>query len=187
MQSVTIDSLKKIQQYLSNGSRKDSGFGKICQVLLAITFCRLGFQVKNHSSQGVDIDIWNHSTFPNFSIEVKTTIKNTVHLGDKDLKDWNKKASEGYETAFAVLQIKLLSDWIIAPAKGIRPGTIQIVRLQSKAQAMPELQNEVNQTFPKVVADYVGEIQNMPTEEILVYLEKCLDKEKLKLLTRVDK
>jgi hypothetical protein len=79
--------------------------GKIFQTLLAITFCRLDFRVKNHLSQGVDIDIWNHPSLSNFSIEVKSTTTDTVWLYQKDFQDWEKKLVEGYRIAFAVLRL----------------------------------------------------------------------------------
>lgn len=176
MDAATFDCVKNIQEHLNTRSRKDNGFGKACQLLLAITFCRLGFQVQNHCSEGVDIDIWDHYQFPHFSIEVKTTIKNTVQLGKKDVEEWEKKAREGYETAFAVLRIELLSEWLIAKAKGIPAGNIPLGRLQ--VRAIPELQNEVNLEFPLVVAKYGTEILKRQTEDALTYLDKCLEKEK---------
>lgn len=178
MDVATFDSLKNIQEYLKTKSRKDNGFGKTCHILLAITFCRLGFQVENYSSQGVDIDIWNHSEFPKFSIEVKTTSKNTVQLGEKDVEGLKKKATEGYEPAFAIMRIDLLSNWIFAKGKGIRSGNIPLGRLQTTHQAIPDLQEQVNGKFPQVVADYISKIQETPPEDVLNCLDKWLEKEK---------
>ena len=184
MDSVTFDYLKAIGQHLNKKSKKDNGFGKTCQILLAIAFCRLGYQVKNHCSEGVDIDIWHPSNSSSYSIEVKTTSKNTVQLGHKDVEDWEKKSREGYETAFAVLRIELLSDWIIAQAKGIPTGNIPLGRLQSRA--IPQLQEEVKAKFPEVLADYASNILNMPQEDVLAYLDKCLEKEKKNSVARTD-
>lgn len=73
MDTVTFDSLNEIH------ARHPKEFGKVCQILLAIAFYRLGFRrVVERSVQGVDIDISDHATFTPFSIEVKTTIYNTV-------------------------------------------------------------------------------------------------------------
>lgn len=184
MDSVTFDNLKAIQQHLNKKSKKDNGFGKTCQILLAIAFCRLGYQVKNHCSEGVDIDIWHPSNSSSYSIEVKTTSKNTVQLAEKDVEDWEKKSREGYETAFAVLRIELLSDWIVANAKGIRAGNMPLGRLQSRT--LPELQEEVKGKFPEVLADYATNILNKPQEDVLAYLDKCLDKEKKNSVARAD-
>jgi hypothetical protein len=176
MDSATFDYLKAIGQHLNKKSKKDNGFGKTCQILLAIAFCRLGYQVKNHCSEGVDIDIWHPSKSSSYSIEVKTTSKNTVQLGQKDVEDWEKKSRERYETAFAVLRMELLSDWIVANAKGIRAGNMPLGRLQSRT--IPELQEEVKAKFPEVLADYATNILNKPQEDVLAYLDKCLEKEK---------
>lgn len=184
MDSVTFDNLKAIGQHLNKKSKKDNGFGKTCQILLAITFCRLGYQVKNHCSEGVDIDIWHPSKSSSYSIEVKTTSKNTVRLAEKDVEDWEKKSREGYETAFAVLRIELLSNWIVAPAKGIRAGNMPLGRLQNRA--IPQLQEEVNGKFPEVLADYATNILNKPQEDVLAYLDKCLEKEKKNFVARAD-
>jgi hypothetical protein len=186
MDSVTFDNLKTIQQHLNKKSKKDNGFGKTCQILLAIAFCRLGYQVKNHCSEGVDIDIWHPSKSSSYSIEVKTTSKNTVQLGQKDVEDWEKKSREGYKTAFAVLRIELLSDWVVANAKGISAGNVPLRRLQSKDRVIPELQEEVNGKFSEVLADYATNILNKPQEDVLAYLDKCLEKEKKNSVARAD-
>ncbi|OLT58014.1 hypothetical protein [Moorena bouillonii] len=184
MDASTLNHLSSIKQHLNSRSRKDNGFGKTCQIFLAITFCRLGFQVENYSSQGVDIDSWNHSYFPNISIEVKTTTKHTVTLGQKDVDGLKKKAREGYEPIFAVLRLELLSSWIIAKAKGIKAGNHPLGRLQTSVRAMPELQDQVNQIFSRVVNDYGAIVSSIPAEEVLTYLDKCLDREKLKVLPK---
>jgi len=175
----TYDALNKIWLHLNAKSKKDNGFGKTCQILLAITFCRLGFQVKNYSSQGVDIDIWNHSQYPNFSVEVKTTIKDSVQLGEKDVEGLKKKEDEGYKTVFAVLPINSLSGWLIVNAKGIiKSSNIPLTRLNNKTRILPDLQKEVNQVFPKVIADYEIEILRRVSDDVLMYLDKNLEKEK---------
>jgi hypothetical protein len=184
MDSATFDYLKAIGQHLNKKSKKDNGFGKTCQILLALAFCRLGYQVKNHCSEGVDIDIWHPSNSSSYSVEVKTTSKNTVQLGYKDVEDWEKKSREGYETAFAVLRIELLSDWIVVKTKGIPTGTIPIGRLQCRA--IPQLQEEVKGKFPEVLADYATNILNKPQEGVLAYLDKCLEKEKKNSVARAD-
>lgn len=184
MDASTFNHLTKIQQHLNSRSRKDNGFGKTCQIFLAITFCRLGFQVENYSSQGVDIDSWNHPYFPNLSIEVKTTTKHTVTLGQKDVDGLKKKAREGYEPIFAVLRLELLSNWIIAKAKGIKAGNHPVGRLQTSVRAIPELQDQVNQEFYRVVNDYGAIVLDIPAEEVLTDLDKYLDRERQKVVPK---
>lgn len=152
--------------------------GKIFQTLLAITFCRLDFRVKNHLSQGVDIDIWNHPSLSNFSIEVKSTTTDTVWLYPKDFQDWEKKLAEGYTIAFAVLRLDTTTDWAIAPAQRIRAGKNFVIRFQSFA--IRELQTAVTEEYPNVVATYAEEIYLKPSSEVLTYLTRCLEKEQKK-------
>jgi hypothetical protein len=186
MDVYTYDTLKKIWLHLNAQSKKDNGFGKACQILLAITFCRLGFKVENYFSQGVDIDIWDHSQYPKFSVEVKTTIKGTVQLGEKDVEGLKKKEGEGYKTAFAVLPINSLSGWLIVNAKGIKYGNIPLTRLNTPTRVLPDLQKEVNQVFLKVIADYESEILRSVSGDILMYLEKNLQKEKINAVLRYE-
>jgi len=177
MDAATFYRLKRISE------RHPREFGKICQILLAICFCRLGFRrVVERSVQGVDIDISDHLTFPNFSIEVKTTLNNTVQIGQKDIKGLEIKAKDGYETAFAVLRLGLLSDWIIAKAKGILAGEILIGRFETRV--IRGLQNEVNGEFPHVVGDYANEILRKRTTQVQAYLQKCLANEKQKAVRK---
>src|SRR5438445_13347170 len=98
MDAATYDRLQRIRK------RHPSEFGKVCQILLAISCCRLGFtRVIERSVQGVDIDASEHTTLPNFSIEVKTTLTDKVQIGQKDIEGLAAKAKDGYETVFAGL------------------------------------------------------------------------------------
>ncbi|MBI4456893.1 MAG: hypothetical protein HY644_13485 [Acidobacteria bacterium] len=177
MDAATFDWLERIR------GRHPTEFGKACQILLAISFCHLGFgRVVERSVQGVDIDISDHPTLPNFSIEVKTTLNDTLQIGHKDIKGLEMRAKDGYETAFAVLRLGLLSDWIIARAKGIPAGGIPIGRLETRA--LPNLQNELNRVFPQVVADYAREILRKQRNEVQVYLQRSLANEKQKAVRK---
>lgn len=177
MDTATFDMLKRMRE------RHPTEFGKVCQILLAMSFCRLGFRrVVERSVQGVDIDISDHSTWHNFSIEVKTTLDNTVQIEEKDVEGLEIKAKDGYETAYAVLRLGLFSDWIIAKAKGIPACEIRIGRLETRA--IPSLQNELNGEFPRVVAEYAMEILKKPRNEVQAYLQECLIYEKQKVVQR---
>jgi hypothetical protein len=170
---LTFDLLERIRH------RHKTEFGKICQILLAISFCKLGFkQVVEKSVQGVDIDINDHPIFPKLSIEVKTTAENTVIIEPKDVQGLKVKEKEGYEIAYAVLRLGVLSDWIIAKGKGIPAGKIAIGRLQRRE--ISDLQNKIREVFPEVVAKYQNEILQKSNKNVLNYLQTCLSKEKEK-------
>ena len=81
MDPTTFDNLQEIRR------RHPIEFGKICQILLAIACVRVGFRrVVERCVQGVDIDAGEHATFPNLSIEVKTTLSGKIHIGQKDIE-----------------------------------------------------------------------------------------------------
>ncbi len=173
MEVATFDWLNRMR------SRHAKEFGKACQLLVAISFCRAGFhRIDERSVQGVDLDIGYHGAFPNFALEVKTTEHDKVKIGEKDVDGLAAKAQDGYKTAFVVLRLGLLSDWVVAKAKGLCAGEIPIGRLE--ARAIPDLQKELNREFPHVVADYAPELLKKPTGEAQEYLQACLAIEKRK-------
>lgn len=71
---------------------------------------------------------------------------------------------DGYETAFAILRLGLLSEWIIAKAKSIPAGDIRIGRFE--VHAIRDLQDRVNEAFPSVVADHARELLMKRTAEV---------------------
>jgi hypothetical protein len=148
-------------------------FGKGCQLLVAISFCRIGFnRVSVQLVQGVDLELDIHSTFPKFALEVKTTQNDRVLVAKKDVEGLAAKANDGYEIGLAVLRLGLLSDWVIAKANHLSAGTIPIGRLETRA--VVELQRELNQQFPQVLAQYAAEILKAQRGEVQEYLQSRL-------------
>ncbi|OYD15444.1 hypothetical protein CH330_05685 [candidate division WOR-3 bacterium JGI_Cruoil_03_51_56] len=164
-------------------SRHPSEFGKACQVLLAITCCRLGFRnVVERRSQGVDIDARSHPAFADYSFEVKTTHSSSVSIGTKDVEGLEAKAKDSFRTAYAVLRPGLLSDWIIAGSKGIPAGNIPLGRFE--ARELPDIQCQVRRVFPHVLKEHAAEILRIARNEVQGYLQKCLADEKRKCRQR---
>ena len=135
------------------GKHGVSAFGKIAQKLLGVSLCRLCFTVEERAIQGVDIDAVKATL--RYSLEVKTTHKDEVTIGEKDLRGLEQRTQDGYMTGFAVLKVSLLSNWVVARSDNILPGAVRIGRLTS--QRILPLHDDVNEMFPAVVEDY-GEV-----------------------------
>jgi hypothetical protein len=126
--------------------------------------------------QGVDLELGDHCALPKFAIEVKTTRYDKVTIAKKDVAGLEAKARDGYKTGFAVLKLGPLREWIVAQGNGLRAGSIRLGRLETRA--IEDLQRELNQEFPEVVAEYAIGILSRPTAEVQEYLLDCLLKEK---------
>lgn len=128
-------------------------FGKIVQKMLALTFVELGFHLaEERAVQGVDIDIVNRETGEKLSFEVKTSQGSQVIISDKDISGLNsRRDTDQYETYFAFLYRPhyLSEGWIIVPARKIRKGNINAMRLASMDD--DSLSKEVNKVFPEVL------------------------------------
>lgn len=150
MEAIVFETLKRIRD-----KHGPSEFGKIAQKLLAIALSRLCFEVKERSVQDVDIEAVKDGL--KYWLEVKTTDKNEIIIGEKDLNGLNQcKLLHGGVTGFAVLKISLLSDWIIASSRGIESGAVRIGRFSTR-RIWP-LQDEINKLFPPIVKELGNQI-----------------------------
>src|SRR5262249_33730563 len=126
-------------------------FGKVAQKLLAIVFCRLGYEhIEERGVQGVDIDA--ASGEEKYAVEVKTTAGDEGMIGQKDVDGLQRRIQDGYEPIFAVLKIGILSDWIVASAKNVQVGVARLGRLS--VDCVQALQDEVNRYFGPIVMEY---------------------------------
>lgn len=122
-------------------------YGKIFQKLLGQAFQKLDFTIDEKSIQGVDL----HISRPNnekYALEVKTTEKEEITLGKKDIEGIRKRESDGYRPGFAALRLGLLAQWVIASAQNISSGKVPIPLLES--QSFGDLQKEVRGKFSEV-------------------------------------
>ena len=124
-----------------------SRFGKIAQKMLALTFRELGHgRIIEREVQGVDVDVAGRWT-----IEVKTTGVDTVVLKRKDVEGLRARAEDGYEPVLAVLQMKPLSDWLLARAHSLRAQTYRVNDL--RPWSIVDLESDIQQRFPGVVEE----------------------------------
>lgn len=153
-----------------------SEFGKIAQKLLATALCRLCFTVEERAIQGVDIDAVKEQL--RYSLEVKTTLRDEVTIGEKDLRGLEQRTQDGYMTGFAILKVSLLSNWVLARSDNIAPGTVRIGRLSS--QRILPLQDDVNGIFSAVVEEYGRDILSTDRGQGQAVADRILQREKTK-------
>jgi len=150
MKAIAFETLRGIRD-----KHEPREFGKIAQKLLAIAFCRLGFEVKERSIQDVDIEAVKDNL--KYWIEVKTTDKDEVVIEEKDVNGLRQcELLHGGETGYAVLKISLLSDWIIASSRNIKPGTVRIGRFSTR-KILP-LQDDINGVFSSIVKEFGNQV-----------------------------
>jgi hypothetical protein len=136
-------------------------YGKIVQLLLAISFDirRGGFSVENRSSEGVDLEVTRGAT--KFAVEVKTTEGSTVTLHEKDILGLQTKSRvDGYIPAVAALQLQRSSVWVIANATRLRAGDYTPPRLS--LDSIPELQSLANCHFEGTVSELRANVLSPP-------------------------
>jgi len=149
-------------------------FGKIAQKLLAIALCRLCFTVEERAIQGVDIDAIKEDL--RYSFEVKTTDKDEINIGEKDILGLQQRTQDGYKIGFAVLRVSLLSNWVVASGDNILPGTVRIGRF--KTQRILPLEEEVNEAFSVVVDDYGRDILSAAKGQGQMVADRMLSRER---------
>jgi Holliday junction resolvase len=105
-------------------------FGKLCQKLLAIGFRMAGYShIVERGVQGVDVDAAGENG-EKYSIEVKTTVGQSLNFEQKDVDGLQKRKEDGYETVLAVLRLDRFSNWIFAKADTIKSRRLLIDSLR---------------------------------------------------------
>jgi len=169
MEAKVFEILRQIRDRHGHGE-----FGKIAQKLLAITFCRLSFTVKERSVQDVDIEAVKDDL--KYWLEVKTTDKDEVVIAEKDVNGLNQcEQLHGGVTGYAVLKIGLLADWIIASSRNIKPGAVRTGRL-SVHRILP-LQDDINKVFPSIVKEFGNQISSATKGQAQFVVDKFLKME----------
>jgi Holliday junction resolvase len=151
-------------------------YGKIIQLLLAISFdnSRGGYSVENRSSEGVDLEMIRG--VKKFAIEVKTTEGSCVTLQDKDISGLKTKAGvDGYVPALAALRLHKCEDWVIANATRLRSGEYTLSRLS--LDSIVELELLAKAHFESAVTEFRDNILSPPGGTPLNYLSGVLVKE----------
>jgi len=135
---------------------QDRKLGRICQKLLALALRSAGYDhVVEREVQGVDVDAARLGG-PRYAIEVKTTKKAVIVLGEKDFVSLKQRRADGYELVIAILRLSPISDWLAVDATRLSRGSYQIERLT--AYSLKELQGEIRASFGEVVARFAPHV-----------------------------
>lgn len=150
MEAIVFKTLKEIRD--KHGHNE---FGKVAQKLLGIALCRSCFEVREHSVQDVDIEAVKNES--KYWLEVKTTDKDKVTIKEKDVSGLNQcELLHGGVAGYAILKVGLLSEWIIASSRNIKPGAVRIGRFIT--YGISPLQNDINKVFPSIVKEFGAQI-----------------------------
>lgn len=153
MKVTTFQRLVRIRRKFGPGL-----FGKIAQKLLALAFYDAGFRhVVERGVQGVDVDAAS-SEGEKYTLEVKTTERDTISVSQENLDALRDRAKDGYVPLIAALRLQMLGDWLFAkiPATRLRPGSIPFARL--RAYRIAELETLVCPSFETVVNQHFSSI-----------------------------
>jgi Holliday junction resolvase len=151
-------------------------YGKIVQMLLAISFDRRrgGFAVLNHYSEGVDLELTRPGD--RFAVEVKTTEGASILLSEKDVAGLMAKLqNDGYTPAVAVLRLQRSAEWVIANAQRLVPGAYTSDRLS--LDSITEIESIAKVHFERVVLELWETLLNPPTGAPLDFLTSVLTSE----------
>lgn len=122
--------------------------GKILQILLAITFVRIGFKITLFQLTGEPDFIAASSDILN--VEVKTTQNNKISVDDKILRS---------ASVLAVMFIDPTdTKWIIVDTKNLHKGNYNKFDLQRVK--LQDLEQKVNKTFITVFEEYLKYAEN---------------------------
>lgn len=169
MEVIVFVTLKRIRN-----KHGHSEFGKIAQKLLGIALCRLCFEVKERSVQDVDIEAVKNGM--KYWLEVKTTDKDEVTIGEKDVRGLKQgEQLHGGVTGYAILKVSLLSDWIIASSRNIKSGTVRIGRFST--QRILTLHDDINKIFPFIVKEFGDQILSASKGKAQFVADKLLKTE----------
>lgn len=132
-------------------------FGKLCQKFLAIAFQKAGYACVAETERGVQgVDIGEvEKGDEKYTIEVKTTITNSIHYEQKDVEGLQYKKEKGYQPVLAVLRLDRFSDWIFAKADTLKSGSINIDSL--RVYRLRELEKNASPLFDDTINEHYKE------------------------------
>lgn len=156
----------------------ESETGKILQCLLALSFYHLLKCKPEHISinlvEGVDIVI-DYDDFK-YAIEVKTTSRNNINMGEKDFYGLEKYNEKGYIPIVCVLKINLFSEWLLISPKRLKRKLTWNVEELFTDDEFKNLGVNLNNIFEELLDEYAFQIKDGG----LGYLLKILKKENIK-------
>lgn len=169
MKTKTFDKLQKLsQKYPSNN------FGKIVQCLCALAFyeelkCNPN-EITVNLVEGVDIII--NSEEQKYAIEVKTTSRKEISLGEKDFEGYKKFDEQEYISIFCVLNMDLFSGLLLIRQKNLRRKKTWLIDELYEDDDLKDLSKKINERFEQLIENHFAEIEKKGLNYLLEKLKK---------------
>jgi Holliday junction resolvase len=122
-------------------------FGRICQVLLELTFREIGFKTRGRQVERPDISAERGPE--GYAIEAKVPSGTSISIGKDDLDGLKDFENKGVNLLIAVLDFKSNPSWILVNARRLKPGKHNITAL--RLYSLDDLEREVDRTFPVIL------------------------------------
>jgi Holliday junction resolvase len=126
-------------------------FGRICQVLLELTFQEIGFRTRGRSVERPDISAERGPE--SYAIEVKAPSGTSVSIDENDLDGLKDFENKGINPAIAVLAFRPNPAWLLLNARKLRPGKHNVTAL--RLYSLAELEKEIDNAFPGILSRYL--------------------------------
>ncbi len=166
MKTDVYNKLKNIVE-----KHKPSEFGGICQDLLALSFAESKWdKLEVHDVEG--IDILYDGELGKFAIEVKTTTKKEISVGEKDCQGLKRMKKEGYIPILAVLRLDMFNDWIFYKAEKLKPASNLSVNIIYTHDELKEVAKKINENFENLVMKHYKELYDKGRRYIISELKK---------------
>ena len=126
-------------------------FGRICQVLLEITFREIGFRTRGRPVERPDISAERGAE--SYAIEVKAPSGTSISIDQSDLDGLKDFENKGIDPVVAVLSFTTNPSWLLLNARRLKPGKYNHTALRLYSHI--PLQQEIERAFPNVVDKYI--------------------------------
>lgn len=168
---MKTETYERLSEILKRYDMKTSG--KIIQCLLGLSFWRLTPPPKNleiNLIEGIDIFVEHESL--KYAIEVKTTTKDNITIGQKDLKGLEKYSASDYIPVIAVLKVDLHSNWIFKNALNMTKKLTWKVSELCSDKELDDLNAKVSPIYESLMCKHYIEIRERGLDHLLLVLKK---------------
>ncbi|MDA2912540.1 hypothetical protein MYX77_01020 [Acidobacteriia bacterium AH_259_A11_L15] len=125
-------------------------FGRICQVLLELTFREVGFRTRGRPVERPDISAERGPD--SYAVEVKAPSGTSISIDRDDLDGLKDFENKGINPVIAVLAFTSNPSWLLLNARKLKPGKHNITAL--RLYSLSELGQEIDRAFPHVLTKY---------------------------------
>jgi len=126
-------------------------FGRICQILLELTFRQIGFRTRGRPVERPDISAERGSE--GYAIEVKAPSGTSISIDQDDLDGLKDFENKGISPVIAVLAFKSNPAWLLLNARRLKPGKHNVTAL--RLYSLAGMEQEIDNAFPGVLGRYL--------------------------------